>query len=157
MIKFKPCSHRFVNGETCASPAKRGENYCFFHLRYRRENDPTKENYELPILEDRDGINLLVSDVVRGLLKSNLDTKKASLALYAAQVASMNLNRWEKVTETPEGDDEPETPKEPIMLKLIREGLAGITVASGPDAGKPFSEVFARGLSDQPGSNKNGA
>jgi hypothetical protein len=146
MKKPRQCKHRFVNGDICGSPAQRGYDHCHFHIRYRRQDDPSEENYELPLLEGRDGVNLLISDIVRGILRNTLDHRKASLALYAAQVVAMNLNRWQKVAEEIEEDEpaEEEKQKEPVMLRILREGLTGATVANGPDAGRPAAEVFAK-------------
>jgi len=145
MSRRKECQHIFANGDSCGSPAKTGEEYCYYHLRYQHEDLAGEENYRLPILEDHNSVQLFLADVMRGLLRKKLTVREANALFYGAQVAMSNLARWEKAKELADEADAENTQQaqEPIMLKLLREGLAGATVAAGPHAGRPAGEVLA--------------
>ena len=139
----RTCSHRFVDADRCGARRLHGEDYCYYHLRYSKSNNPTDADYELPLLEDKDSVQVVVRDIMVGILKGDIDSRKAHLLLYATQIASNNISRWQKIQhQDDEIEEEPEEPKEPIMAKILREGLAGLTVHGGPYHGLPAHEVI---------------
>jgi hypothetical protein len=85
----------------------RQQQYCYFHLRFRESrNLPGTDNYQPPVLEDADSIQLLIADVIRGLLNKTIDPKTGNSLLYAAQLASLNTSRKPKASaasDTPKG------------------------------------------------------
>lgn len=144
--RTRTCSHRFVNGDACGAIAMTGEDHCYFHLRYKASNDPAGEDYELPLLEDRETVQLVVRDIMRGILNGTLEGRKASQLLYAIQIASNNLARWDKIANGEEKNSDPEEPRQPVMLKFLGETFAGANVANGADTGKPVAQVLARNM-----------
>ncbi len=81
------CQHIKDNGVRCGSPALRGKDLCYFHLRQRRQR-PT---LHIPILEDQASIQFAVTQVVRAALEDRVDDDRLRTLLYAFQVAKMNL------------------------------------------------------------------
>ncbi len=90
------CTHVKANGACCDSPALKDEAYCFFHKASRerakrmRRAARLKLPLQLPILEDRETIQLAIGDVLNALLAGHIDHKTAGLLLYGLQTASGN-------------------------------------------------------------------
>ncbi len=92
------CHYIRDNGIRCGSPALRGKDLCYFHLRRLRQR-PT---LHIPILEDRPSIQFAVTQVLRAVLEDRMDNQRLRLLLYALQVASMNLRNCERSASNPE-------------------------------------------------------
>ena len=86
-----PAQCRYIrpNGVRCGSPALKGKTHCYFHYRFLG----IKTDYYLPALEDANSIQMVIMQVVRGVMEDGIDVKKAGLVLYAMQIASQNLHR----------------------------------------------------------------
>ena len=96
----KQCTRMKMNGKQCGSPALRNQKFCFFHQRcWAVEFDISNSAAEpaalffLPVLEDAASIQATITQVCEHLLHRRLNLKKASILLYAMQVASSNLDR----------------------------------------------------------------
>jgi hypothetical protein len=95
------CSHVKANGNTCKSAAMKGSDYCYFHLasrdRIRRQRlaAEKKHAFRVPVLEDHETIQLAITDVVNAMFADRIDAKRAALALWALQTASVNLRHAE--------------------------------------------------------------
>lgn len=84
------------NGRFCGSPAINDDDYCYFHraarervkrqARHARQQKPL----QLPLLEDRESIQIAIGEVLNALLADRIDTKKAGLLLYGLQTAAGN-------------------------------------------------------------------
>jgi hypothetical protein len=94
---FLECRHIMPNGTKCQAPAVSDKPYCYFHNRlHRLASRPASapdEPLKLPILEDRSAIQLALSQILDALGSSRIDTRQASLFLYALQIASQNVQR----------------------------------------------------------------
>jgi hypothetical protein len=155
----KTCSHKFVDGDTCGARRLHGEEYCHYHLRYKRSRNPNDADYELPLLEDKDSVQVVVRDIMRGILKGDIDSRKGNLLLYATQIASNNLARWKKIPDDSlmkevEPEKASEKPKEPIMIKILREALGDLTFDGGPEHGKPAIDVLLKKIEEAKVENK---
>lgn len=90
------CNHVKANGVCCDSPALKDEPYCFFHKSTRertkrlRRAARLKLPLQLPVLEDRETIQLAIGDVLNALLAGHIDHKTAGLLLYGLQTAAGN-------------------------------------------------------------------
>ena len=92
---------RKINSALCGSPALRGRRFCFFHKRWRaqrsRLNAQPQPNAQillrLPVLEDANSIQIVLTQVMRLILTRQIDSKSAGLLLYALQTASINLKQ----------------------------------------------------------------
>jgi hypothetical protein len=80
------CEHVKSNGVRCGSPALRGQTFCYFH-----NNLSGPRVNVFPLLEDGNAIQLELGEIIRALVDERIDTKRASLVLYALQIASLNL------------------------------------------------------------------
>ena len=100
------CQHVKVNGTQCGSPALRRNRFCFFHKRFQTERISLNKivvnqarahrraaNFDLPVLEDANSIQVSLMQIMRLLALGHLDRKTAGLLLYALQTASANLRR----------------------------------------------------------------
>jgi hypothetical protein len=89
------CAQRKANGDPCQSPALRGERFCHYHKvtgmpKINIDNSPSGHAY-LPVFEDAVSIQSAISDVCEMMLHRRIETKEASILLYAMQVASTNM------------------------------------------------------------------
>jgi len=89
------CAQRKANGDPCQSRALRGERFCHYHKlmglpKVNIDNNPSGHTY-LPVFEDAVSIQSAISDVCEMMLHRRIETKEASILLYAMQVASTNM------------------------------------------------------------------
>ncbi len=89
------CAQRKTNGDPCESPALRGERFCHYHKvmglpKVDIDNGPSGHTY-LPVFEDAVSIQSAISDVCEMMLHRRIETREASILLYAMQVASTNM------------------------------------------------------------------
>lgn len=94
-----PCCHQIkANGVQCGSPAMAREDYCYFHLRWRRQGAnyiariKRKKAVNLPDLENAHSIQASITEIMRRLSTNELSPKTAGLMLYALQTAVINMN-----------------------------------------------------------------
>jgi len=92
------CQHIKTNGTQCGSPALHRRRFCFFHNRWREQHAAgsaspllAPQAIELPLLEDANSIQIALMQVMRLILRGQLEPKTAGLLLYALQTASLNL------------------------------------------------------------------
>ena len=96
-LTIRRCQHIKVNGIQCGSPAKRNEDYCYFHeecrVLCRQINMRFTEHgiITLPTLEDANSIQLGLGEVMRLLVTHQIDHKIASLLLRALRTAAANV------------------------------------------------------------------
>jgi len=99
-MELRTCDHLKEDGIYCQSPALRGRDYCYFHLklRGRRLNMArarvlaADQPLDLPFPEDMHAVQISLFEVVNALANKRIDHKAAGLMLYAMQQASINLN-----------------------------------------------------------------
>ena len=96
------CQHIKVNGTQCGSPALRRRRFCFFHHQWRQERITLgskrarqARSFDLPVLEDANSIQITLMQIMRLILRGQIDPKSAGLLLYALQTASVNLRHTE--------------------------------------------------------------
>lgn len=75
----------------------KGSDYCYFHVasrdRIRRQRlaAEKKHAFRIPVLEDHETIQLAITDIVNAMFADRIDAKRAALALWALQTASVNI------------------------------------------------------------------
>ncbi len=131
------CARVKTNGVRCNNPALRGERYCYFHNRtIGRAARVDRMQHPMPLLEDANAIQVAIGRVIDGVLDGGLDTKKASVLLYALQTASLNLKQmkltpfWRDVVLEDEDApllDEPKPPQRSHAASPLqpKAGLSG--------------------------------
>jgi hypothetical protein len=96
MSEARTCSHIKINGTLCRAIALKGDHYCYFHRdareRVKRQvrNARHYEPIYLPLLEDRESIQICLHEVMLAIIKQRIDIKQASLLLYSLQIATYN-------------------------------------------------------------------
>ena len=76
-MPYPPCSHRKDDGVLCGSPALRGAEYCYVHIRERfaayygasARRRPSGCRFDLPLLDDRRAILSMLSQVAQALAR----------------------------------------------------------------------------------------
>lgn len=95
------CEHIKSNGIRCGSPALRDHVYCYFHHVWRDHEadrqpflpDPSGMVWNLPLLENADGIRMAIQLVLDSVLCNKMDLRRASILLYGLQTAAANVRR----------------------------------------------------------------
>jgi hypothetical protein len=91
------CQHVKANGTQCGSPALRRRRLCFFHKRVQEmrvrviSDESTQGKFCMPVLEDANGVQMALMQVLEQLAWGRMDHKTAGLMLYGLQTASINL------------------------------------------------------------------
>lgn len=115
MLQYPTCSHVRTNGTVCQSPALRESNFCYFHQRERQRQHnfrqartvklstktPARDDMDaeileslaLPVLEDAAAIQVAASVLIKAVTSNHITERRAGLALYALQIAALNLPR----------------------------------------------------------------
>ncbi len=107
MTKTRICRHVKADGTFCRSAALRREHFCYFHLRDRQRREvllrarqaaaakvqdtDVFDTLDLPVLEDANAIQVAASTVFHALGMRLIRPRRASLMLYALQIAHANL------------------------------------------------------------------
>ena len=98
------CRSIRTNGVQCRAAALTGSPLCYFHARLHhgharyRQTEASRlylhlipgQNIELGPLEDRESIQIAISQVVNALATGQLEPKRATALLYGLQLASSN-------------------------------------------------------------------
>ena len=111
------CRYTLLSGQTCGQPALSGRDLCRFHQAVA----PSRREFILPIVEDAASLQLALNRVMRALTDDLLTYKKASLLLYALQIAASNFKRLRQ--EMQEVTDSAANAKEESWVKELLEVL----------------------------------
>ena len=144
------CHHIRVDGRQCGSPSLRGKRLCYFHSRFRS----LRRLQGLPLLEDPTSIQLVLMQVMRGLLDKSFDHKTAALLLYALQTAQANSRRadfepfaWDVVRDLhgaiPSDATETEVAATHVEAEKAERAAAAAKAAELAKAAKPAREEKA--------------
>jgi hypothetical protein len=83
-----------TGGCQCGAYALTGKPFCYFHSRLHRDaRKPVTliDSIDIPLLEDRRSIQLVITRVLRALVNKTLDRQTASTLLYGLQLASQGV------------------------------------------------------------------
>ena len=94
------CQHIKDDGKRCGSPALRRQKFCYYHQQSRQKRLVINTNIRrerwkitLPTLEDANSIQLGLVQVMRMLVRQQIDHPTATLLIALLQTASVNLRR----------------------------------------------------------------
>lgn len=94
---FKECRHIMPSGRRCHAAALRDKPYCYFHLGLHLARQvATGKAPEMPPIEDTQGIQLALTQVIGALNSPFMDTRRAGLLLYGLQIAAQLAHRSAK-------------------------------------------------------------
>ncbi|MGD0416831.1 MAG: hypothetical protein ABSA80_15845 [Terriglobales bacterium] len=139
------CAQRKANGDPCQSPALRGERFCHYHKvtgmpKINIDNSPSGHAY-LPVFEDAVSIQSAISDVCEMMLHRRIETKEASILLYAMQVASTNMahlngDKGQRKHKSPKKNQNPNSspgPGAPLSTDASTAHPSSTTSSSAPE------------------------
>jgi len=135
MANSRSCSHIKVNGVRCGSPSLRGEVFCYFHQRMIRgvRTPPKSRLHPIALIEDEEGIQASLMEVINALIRNTIDFKRAQLILRALHIAVKNsprvnfrMQQKEMIHEVPEYPAAPVTKKPPSPALQQAGALARI-------------------------------
>lgn len=115
MVRY--CRHRMPTGATCHSPAMRESAYCYYHARLHRSQDrrgPAKSRIKLPVLDNKNALQIGLTDAINAIASGQLDPRRAGRVLYGMQMAATILNKlpYRRLAPTTEDVGFPSTPTE---------------------------------------------
>jgi hypothetical protein len=89
----RSCTHIKVTGVRCASPAMRGEQFCYFHQRMIRgvRTPPQSRLHPIALIEDQESLQVALMEVINALMRNSIDLKRATLILRALHIAVKNV------------------------------------------------------------------
>jgi hypothetical protein len=136
------CTHIKVNGVPCGSPALRGEVFCYFHQRMIRgvRTPPKSRLHPIALIEDEEGIQASLMEVINALVRNTIDFKRAQLILRALNIAVRNSPRVHfRVHGAEMVHEVPEYPAAPAVKKPPSETLAQAAALAHIPRPKPIS------------------
>ena len=80
------CRHVRTDGDTCGCPALRDAQYCRFHA------EAQASELNIPLIEDRESLQLAYMNLARQVVSNKLDARQASVLLQIFEGASRNLD-----------------------------------------------------------------
>jgi hypothetical protein len=99
-MKYPLCRHILTTGPRCCAPALTGQIYYYFHSRLHSSHSSFRHtensrgylapgyHIQLSALEDREAVQVAISQVINALATGNLEIKRAMALLYGLQIAS---------------------------------------------------------------------
>ncbi len=87
------CRHIMPSGRQCHGYALQGEDLCYFHSRRRLAAAKPADSIEIPLLEERCVIQVVITQVLRAIVNNTIDRPRASLLLYGLQLALQSVDR----------------------------------------------------------------
>lgn len=133
------CRALTADGHRCKNLTVGALHLCYSHYRNRRPALPDPERVVVPLLEDRSAIQLMLTQVLHGILSRRLDPQEARAALYALHIAALTVPRPPRASaEAPE----------PAVCRLGRDHQ-GFISADGDLADPPLNPSCAVAESDQ--------
>jgi hypothetical protein len=81
----KRCEHVKLNGESCGSPAVRGERFCHFH------GQAHAPSIDFPLIEDQRSLQIALTKLAQQVASNKIDAVQAKLLLQILDSAGRNL------------------------------------------------------------------
>jgi hypothetical protein len=94
------CTHDFEGGHRCASPALRGETFCYYHHPTRkRVSNPNerrarriaRQAFNVPLPTSQLQLQYSLNEVIRRIANNQIDIRRARLLVGALQIAAKGL------------------------------------------------------------------
>jgi hypothetical protein len=138
----RTCTHIKVNGVRCGSPSLRGEVFCYFHQRMIRgvRTPPKSRLHPIALIEDEEGIQASLMEVINALVRNTIDFKRAQLILRALHIAVKNSPRVHfRIHEREMIHEVPEYPAAPVAKKPPSPALSQAGALARIPRPKPVS------------------
>ena len=97
MTEVKTCSHTKDDGSPCGAAAVRNTPYCYFHRKYYQPPAlPGERNYQAPLLESNEAIELAATQLFQSLVTGTMEQKQVALALNILRLAEKAISNIER-------------------------------------------------------------
>ena len=98
-MSYELCRHIKANGKRCKAAALTSEYWCYFHSRthFRHRNVlsskpvTTPTPLSIPVLEDRESVQVAISLVAGAIATGHLDDKRATTLIRVLTLAQRNV------------------------------------------------------------------
>jgi hypothetical protein len=106
-MPYAICRHIMTTGIQCQSPALLGHRFCFYHVRQAANHQNMRPNpkldpffehgrhIRLSPLEDRQSVQMALSQTVSALAAGQIELKHARAVLYGLHLAAQNIKDLE--------------------------------------------------------------
>jgi nucleosome binding factor SPN SPT16 subunit len=118
-----------TGGCQCGAYALTGKPFCYFHSRLHRDaRKPVSliDSIDIPLLEDRCAVQLVITRVLRALVDKTVDRQTASTLLYGLQLAmqgvahdhyDVRFDCVKALSQTPDGDEIAANPGDELKVE----------------------------------------
>ena len=136
------CRALTADGHRCKNLTVGALHLCYSHYCNRRPALPDPERVSVPLLEDRSAIQLMLTQILHGILSRRLDPQEARAALYALDIAARTIPRPPRLPAAPAEAPEP-------AVHHIGHDHQGFISADGDLADPPLNTSCAVAKSDE--------
>jgi hypothetical protein len=124
MKEIPSCTHVKDDGSPCEAIPVKGTPYCYFHRKYYSPTAlPGDKNYQAPLLESHQSIQLALTQLYQAFLSKKIDMKEAQFGLQVLRLASKTISAIEKAAKQAKsgGAKDSEDLKVDGFLKMLLE------------------------------------
>lgn len=159
------CEHIKPSGARCASPAMRGQRFCYYHVGARQclpvgrgmfqdpspklPDLPSMPEFPIPFLEDAASIQIGYMQALYGITSRRLDPKQARLVLAALDGARTNLKQMEACVSACANEVSDKKSKITRFSKTARTGAPASARKKEPVGVKTVEQKSSRGAAKE--------
>jgi hypothetical protein len=162
------CRHIMTGGCQCGAYALTGKPFCYFHSRLHRDaRKPVSliDSIDIPLLEDRCAVQLVITRVLRALVDKTVDRQTASTLLYGLQLAmqgvahdhyDVRFDCVKALSQTPDGDEIAANPGDELKVEQDEQDDQGGVIDENEENTDPADEDQAESGDEEDGSDDDG-
>ncbi len=130
MNEIPTCTHIKDDGSPCNAIPVHNTPYCYFHRKfYQPPALPGDKNYQAPLLESHQTIQLAITHLYQAFLSKKIDLKEATFGLQMLRLASKTITAIEK--QKKEELREKNVPEDSRVKKVLEEPVNPQNVGTG--------------------------
>jgi hypothetical protein len=157
-----------TGGCQCGAYALTGKPFCYFHSRLHRDaRKPVSliDSIDIPLLEDRCAVQLVITRVLRALVDKTVDRQTASTLLYGLQLAmqgvahdhyDVRFDCVKALSQTPDGDEIAANPGDELKVEQDEQDDQGGVIDENEENTDPADEDQAESGDEEDGSDDDG-
>ena len=157
-----------TGGCQCGAYALTGKPFCYFHSRLHRDaRKPVSliDSIDIPLLEDRRSIQLVITRVLRALVDKTVDRQTASTLLYGLQLAmqgvahdhyDVRFDCVKALSQTPDGDEIAANPGDELKVEQDEQDDQGGVIDENEENTDPADEDQAESGDEEDSSDDDG-
>ena len=107
MSQVRTCTHIKDDGTPCQAIPVHNTPYCYFHRKYYHPPAlPGDKNYQAPLLESHQSIQLALTHLYQAFLSKKMDMKEAQFGLQVLRLAAKAITEVEKTVARKKTEEE---------------------------------------------------